>query len=130
MYTRITPLSQKNNRIGTWFLCLCFTLLSIFPIYRNFYYSNGLLTYERHRAVIEKRSEYYNPWQYRVLCPYTIEALLSIYNVTIDKVYPVEKKIHFAIENSTGTTVETDLLPGLEIMELFCQQQMAYFFGD
>ncbi len=108
MYTPTTLLSQKNNRIGSWFLCFCFILLSIFPIYRNFYYSNGLLTYERHRAIIEKKSEYYNPWQYRVLCPYAIEALISIYNVTIDKVYPIEKKIHFAVKNNTGTTDETD----------------------
>jgi hypothetical protein len=108
MYTHTTQLSQKNNRIGTWFLCFCFILLAIFPIYRNFYYSNGLLTYERHRAVIEKRSEYYNPWQYRILCPYTIEALMSIYDVTVDKIYPIEKKIHFTLENNTGTTDETD----------------------
>jgi hypothetical protein len=108
MYTHTTPLLQKNNRIRTWFLCFCFALLSIVPIYRNFYYSNGLLTYERHRAVIEKRSEYYNPWQYRVLCPYAIEALMRIYNVTVDKVFPIEKKIHFTIENNTGTTDETD----------------------
>lgn len=108
MFTHTTQLSQKNKGIGTWFLCFCFVLLSIFPIYRNFYYSNGLLTYERHRAVIEKRSEYYNPWQYRVLCPYAIEAFISIYNATVDKVYPIEKKIHFTIENNTGTTEETD----------------------
>jgi len=108
MYTHTTPLLEKNNRIATWFLCLCFILLSIFPIYRNFYYSNGLLTYERHRAVIEKRSEFYNPWQYRVLCPYTIEALMTIYNATIDKIYPIEEKIHFSYESNTGSTDETD----------------------
>ena len=108
MYTHTTQLSQKNKGFSKWFLCLCFTLLSIFPIYRNFYYSNGSLTYERHLAVVEKRSEYYNPWQYRILCPYTIEALFNLYNVTVDKVYPIEKKIHFTIENKTGTTDETD----------------------
>jgi hypothetical protein len=80
----------------------------VYPIYRNFYYSNGLLTYERHKAVIEKRSEFYNPWQYRVLCPYSIEALLQLYNITIDKVYPIEEKLHFSIQNTSGTTDETD----------------------
>ncbi len=108
MYTRTTPLSQQNKGIGTWFLCLCFSVLSLSPIYTNFYYSNGLLTYERHRAVIEKRSEYYNPWQYRILCPFTIEAMIRIYNATVDRVYPVEKKIHFTMANATGTTEETD----------------------
>ena len=108
MYTPTTPLLQKNKRIGTWFLCFCFALLSVVPIYRNFYYSNGLLTYERHRAVIEKRSEFYNPWQYRVLCPYIVESLLTVYNNTVDKVYPIEEKFHFTIENTTGATDETD----------------------
>ena len=108
MFTRTTQLSQKSNRISTWFLCFCFVLLSLFPIYRNFYYSNGLLTYERHLAIIEKRSEYYNPWQYRVLCPYLIESMIRIYDVTVDKVYPIEKKIHFNLENTSGTTDETD----------------------
>jgi len=80
----------------------------VYPIYRNFYYSNGLLTYERHKAVIEKRSEYYNPWQYRILCPYSIEALLWVYNLTVDKIYPIEEKLNFSIQNTTGTTDETD----------------------
>ncbi|UAY51302.1 hypothetical protein [Ferruginibacter albus] len=80
----------------------------MYPIYHNFYYSNGLLTYERHRAVIEKRSEFYNPWQYRVLCPYTIEGMLWVYNHTVDKVYPVEQKIHFNIQSTSGTNEETE----------------------
>ncbi len=108
MSTPIIPSLQKNNRIAQWFLCVCFAALSVVPIYRNFYYSNGLLTYERHKAVIEQRSEYYNPWQYRILCPYTVEALLWTYNHTIDKVYPIEEKMHFSIEATTGTTNETD----------------------
>jgi hypothetical protein len=104
----ITQSLQKNNRIATWFVCFCFAILSVYPIYRNFYYSNGILTYERHRAVIEQRSEYYNPWQYSILCPYSIEAILYVYNHTIDKVFPVEEKFHFSIQNTSGTTDETD----------------------
>ena len=99
---------QKKNRINIFLLSFCFALLSMYPIFRNFYYSNGLLTYERQRAVIEKRSEFYNPWQYRVLCPYTVEVLLRVYNKTNDKVYPVEKKLHFDIQSTSGTSAETD----------------------
>lgn len=108
MFTHTTPSLPQNNRIAKWFICVCFAALSVVPIYRNFYYSNGLLTYERHRAVIEQRSEFYNPWQYRILAPYTVEALLWIYNHTVDKVYPIEEKMHFSIEATTGTTNETD----------------------
>jgi len=98
---------QKNNRINKWFICICFAILSVYPIYSNFYYSNGLLTYERHKAVIEKRSEFYNPWQYRVFCPYTIETMLWVYNATFDKIYPIEEKFHFTIQNTSGTTDQT-----------------------
>ncbi|RYD77257.1 MAG: hypothetical protein EOP53_13280 [Sphingobacteriales bacterium] len=108
MSTPITHSLHKNNRIAKWFIAICFALLATVPIYRNFYYSNGLLTYERHRAVIERRSEFYNPWQYRVLCPYAIEGLLWVYNHTVDKVFPIEQKFNVKIESNTGTTNETD----------------------
>lgn len=91
MYTHTTLLSQENSKVRSWFIYLCFFIFSAYPIYRNFYYSNGLVTYERHIALMENRSEFYNPWQYRILCPYTVEAILWIYNNTADKVYPIEK---------------------------------------
>ncbi len=108
MFTPITASSQKNNKIATWFLCFCFALLSVLPIYRSLYYSNGLLTYERHRAIMEKRSDFYNPWQYRILSPYIVEGMLFVYNHTIDKIYPIEEKFHFNIESTSGTNTETD----------------------
>lgn len=108
MYTHISLSLQKNKSFTILFLSFCFALLSIYPIYRNFYYSLGAQTYERHRAFIEKRSEYYNPWQYRILCPYTIEAILFIYNGTIDKVYPIEEKFHFSFDNTTEIGPETE----------------------
>lgn len=104
----ITQSLQRNSRFNIFLISICFAILSVYPIYRNFYYSNGLLTYERQRAVIEKRSEFYNPWQYRVLCPYTIEGILWVYNHTIDKVYPIEEKIHFSIQDTSGTGESTD----------------------
>jgi hypothetical protein len=108
MFTHTTPLLPKNKKIATWFICCCLGLLSVFPIYSNFYYSNGLQTYERHRAVIEKRSEFYNPWQYRILCPYLVEAALWLYNQSVDKIYPLEQKMNFSIQSTSGTSNETD----------------------
>lgn len=108
MSTLTIPSSPKSHKRGVIFICCCLAVLSMLPIYRNFYYSNGLLTYERHRAVIEQRSEFYNPWQYRVLCPYTIEGLLWVYNHTVDKVFAIEDHLHFNIESTSGTNEETD----------------------
>src|SRR5690606_17359266 len=108
MSTPITQSLQKNNRISTWFICLCFAILSVYPIYRSFYYSNGLLTYERHIAILEKRSEFYNPWQYRILSPAIVEVLMYVYNHTIDKIYPIEDKLNFQIQDTSGVNPETD----------------------
>ncbi|MEJ7627741.1 MAG: hypothetical protein WKF35_12825 [Ferruginibacter sp.] len=108
MSTPITRSLQKNNRINTWFICFCFAILSIYPVYRNFYYSNGIKTYERHINILEKKSEFYNPWQYRILSPMIVEGMLFIYNNTIDRIYPIEKKLNFTINSNTGTNAETD----------------------
>lgn len=106
----ITHSLQKNNKINGWLLAFMFAVLSIFPIYKNFYYSNGLLTYERHKALMEGNSEFYNPWQYRILSPYMVEGVLWIYNNTVDKIYPIEEKIHFTIDSTSGTNAETATL--------------------
>ncbi len=108
MFTRTTPLWPGKDKSKILFLSFCFALLSMYPVYRNFYYSNGLLTYERHVAVIQGRSEFYNPWQYRILCPFTIEGIMWVYNNTVDKVFPIEQKIKFNIESTSGTSSETD----------------------
>lgn len=107
MYTPITPMLRKKSKPATWFLVLVFAILSVYPIYRNFYYSNGLKTYERHIALLEGRSEFYNPWQYRILSPYMVEGVMWIYNHTVDKVYPIEQKLQFNIESTSGTNEET-----------------------
>ena len=108
MFTPTTPLWPKKDKSRILFLSFCFALLSMYPVYRNFYYSNGLLTYERHIAVIQGRSEFYNPWQYRILCPFAIEGVMWVYNNTIDKIFPIEEKFHFNIESTSGTSSETD----------------------
>src|SRR5215467_5482617 len=108
MFTRITLLLQKNRRVKIIFLAFSFSLLSLYPIFKNFYYGNGILTYKRHIAFLEKRSEFYNPWQYRVLCPVIIEGMMWAYDHSVDKIYPIEEKIHFKVQSTTGTTAVTN----------------------
>ena len=108
MFTRITQLLEKNRKTKIIFLVFCFSLLSFYPIFRNFYYANGILTYERHIAFLEKRSEFYNPWQYRILCPMMVEGLIWTYDHTLDRIFPLEEKVHFKVNSTTGTTDITD----------------------
>jgi hypothetical protein len=115
MSTPITPSLPKNHSqepggrpwIRRLFFVVCITLLSLYPIYKNFYNGRAITTYERHRALIEGRSEFYNPWQYRMLCPEIVEGMMWVYNHTIDKVYPIEDKMHFHFDQTSEPTPET-----------------------
>jgi hypothetical protein len=109
MFTRITQLLRQRTKRKIVFLVFCFSLLSAYPVFRNFYYSNAALTYERHQAMLEKRSEYYNPWQYRILCTYLIEGTMWLYNHTVDKIYPVEEKFSFQYNQTSEPTEETKM---------------------
>jgi hypothetical protein len=103
----ITQSLQRNRKRKLLLLAFCFALLSLYPIYKNFYNGAAVTTYERHIALIEGRSEYFNPWQYRMLCPVIIEGLMWVYNHTIDKIYPVEEKFNFQFQQTSEPTPET-----------------------
>jgi hypothetical protein len=107
MFTTIIQLLHKNRKQKILFIVFCFSLLSLYPIYKNFYNGEAVTTYKRHIALIEGRSEYYNPWQYRMLCPVIIEGMMWGYNHTIDKIYPVEEKFHFQFTQTSEPTPET-----------------------
>lgn len=107
MFTPITQLLQKNRRQKLFFIVLCFSLLSLYPIYKNFYNGAATTTYKRHIALVEGRSEYFNPWQYRMLCPMIIEGMMWVYDHTIDKLYPVEEKFNFQFQQTSEPTAET-----------------------
>ena len=107
MSTHITQSLQKRNKGKILFFAICISLLSVYPIYKNFYNGAAVTTYERHIALVEGGSEYYNPWQYRMLCPLIIEGLMWAYNNTIDRVYPIEEKFSFQFRETSEPTPET-----------------------
>jgi hypothetical protein len=107
MFTPTIQLLQKNNKGKLFFFLFCFSLLSLYPIYKNFYNGVAVKTYERHIALIEGRSEYYNPWQYRMLCPMIIEGIKWVYDNSIDRIYPIEEKINFRFTETSEPTPET-----------------------
>ncbi len=107
MFTPITQLLQKNRKRKLLFIVFCFSLLSLYPIYKNFYNGAATTTYKRHIALVEGRSEYFNPWQYRMLCPVIIEGMMWVYNHTIDKLYPIEEKMNFQFQQTSEPTAET-----------------------
>jgi hypothetical protein len=108
MFTPTTQLLQQNSKAKTLFFAFCFTLLSLYPIYKNFYNGAAVTTYERHIALIQNRAEYYNPWQYRMLCPVLIEGMMWLYNHSVDLVYPVEEKLQLNFSKTSVPTPETE----------------------
>jgi hypothetical protein len=113
MSTPTIPSSQKSSKKWLLFLAFCFTLLSLYPIYKNFYNGRAITTYERHVALIQGRSEYYNPWQYRMLSPLIIEGMVFVYDNTINRIYPIEEKFHFQFRETSEPTAETKELMNL-----------------
>lgn len=108
MSTPITPLWPKKTRGRQLFICFCFALLSLFPLFASYYYGNGYLTYSRHKDLMAGQSSFFNPWQYRILSPYMVEGAMWVYNHTIDKVIPIPNELHFRIKNTSGPNEKRD----------------------
>lgn len=59
------------------------TGMSFFPIYSSFYKAYAVEQYERHQAHLQKNSMFFNPWQYRVLCPFIVEGMYWVADHTL-----------------------------------------------
>ncbi|PUZ20294.1 hypothetical protein GA0116948_11480 [Chitinophaga costaii] len=94
MFERLRQVYQ-----GAWYkqLFLVGSLLisSAYPIYKNYFYARGVEQYERQVQFMENRSDFYNPWQYRVFCPLLLQGAKWVYDHTIDRVFPLEEHMHF-----------------------------------
>lgn len=99
MYTLISP-SKLKKFIKKIVFVLSFLALAWYPIYKNIYYGRANLQIERHKDFLAKKSEFYNPWQYRIFSPFLVEGTLSIYNATVDKVWPVEEIVDLRMPSS------------------------------
>lgn len=98
---------QQNKGKKLIFLIVCSFFLSAYPIYKNYMNGEAIATYQLYRGVIEKRAKFYNPWQYRILCPWLIEGAKFVYDHTFDKIFPSEKYFHFSFHSTSGFTNET-----------------------
>lgn len=82
-------------------------LLSVYPIYRNYYYGRAILQYERHIDFLEVNSRFHNPWQYRAFVPLTAEFFKQAYDRTIDRILPVDKYLSFKLPESASPKKST-----------------------
>lgn len=63
--------------------------MAVYPIYQNYY--EGLAVEQYHRFLDFKagKSMFFNPWQYRVLSPFLVEAVYQIFDHTVFAIIPI-----------------------------------------
>ena len=126
MFTRILQLLQKNKWKKIIFLSICIGLMSAYPIYRNFYYGRAILQYERHVQFMNVQSRFHNPWQYRILTPLMVEGLKTLYDNTIDKIYPIGEKLKIKLPEGADPKDSTKELLALANNPDFIKYTMIY----
>jgi hypothetical protein len=57
--------------------------MAFYPIYCSYYKANAVDHYRRHQEHLKGNSMFFNPWQYRVLCPEIIEGLYWVADHTV-----------------------------------------------
>jgi len=83
MYTLTTLSLFESRTVRILFLTISLCWMSFYPIYRNYYNGLGIEQYERHKNFLAHNSMFFNPWQYRILCPMLIEGSYWLADNTI-----------------------------------------------
>ncbi|MEO7176339.1 MAG: hypothetical protein ABIV51_10590 [Saprospiraceae bacterium] len=74
-----------------WFaFALFMILLCIYPVYTNIMYGQGYCQYTRQIEWLDGNSQFFNPWQYRILSPIIIECIHFIFCHSIDYVFSIK----------------------------------------
>lgn len=99
-------LSFKNAFLG-----ICLLFLSFYPIYANYYRGLAVEHYNRHKNLIAGKSWFFNPWQYRILCPFMVEGMYQLYQASVDRVFHLEQYVKPApVGDSSGKNEKTQQL--------------------
>lgn len=83
MSTLTTPSSSPNKLWRVILVIVVVSWMAIYPIYQNYYRGNAIEQYQRHQDFMAGRSMFYNPWQYRVLCPWLVEGAYRLADATV-----------------------------------------------
>ncbi len=64
--------------------------MAAYPIYSSFYKAYGVDQYRRHLMHMQANSMFFNPWQYRILCPLMVEGLYWAADHTVYKLVDIK----------------------------------------
>src|ERR1700754_1997770 len=84
------PFEVKSPLLRRLILIFLLCWMASYSIYTSYYKAYAVEQYERYRAHIAGNSMFFNPWQYRVLCPVLIEGIYEVFDATVYKVVPVK----------------------------------------
>jgi hypothetical protein len=89
--------------------------MSFYPIYCSYYKANAIDHFRRHQEHVKGNSMFFNPWQYRVLCPLIIEGLYWTADHTIFAVIEI-KGVDLGLPGDQGdkNLVTRELIKGLK----------------
>lgn len=65
----------QSNWLRKLIIIAAISWMAAYPIYSSFYKANAVDQYRRHMEHIKGNSMFFNPWQYRILCPLLIEGV-------------------------------------------------------
>lgn len=78
-----TLFSSKSKVLSVLLITVTIGWMAMYPIYRNYYNGLGMEQYERFKDFKAHNSMFFNPWQYRILCPYMVEGIYQVLDHTV-----------------------------------------------
>lgn len=89
MFIPTTQSLLKNKYLVLLVVLLVVGWMSVYPIYNNYYKGLAIEQYERFIDWKAGHSMFFNPWQYRVLCPLLVEGIYQIFDHTVFAIFPI-----------------------------------------
>jgi hypothetical protein len=89
MFIPTTQSLLKNKFFVTLMVLLVIAWMAVYPIYNNYYKGLAIEQYERFVDWKAGHSMFFNPWQYRVLCPMLVEGLYQLFDHTVFAIFPI-----------------------------------------
>ncbi len=63
--------------------------MAVYPIYNNYYKGLAIEQFERFLDWKAGKSMFFNPWQYRILCPVLVETIYQVFDHTVFAIFPI-----------------------------------------
>jgi len=106
MFIPITQSNLKSKLVSRLVMVLVVCWMAIYPIYTNYYKGLAIEQYERFLDFKAGKSMFYNPWQYRILCPLLIEGTYQVLDNSFFMLFSFQKTT-VELPGSTGDKNET-----------------------